>query len=223
VPASELGAFGDPNDPVNVAGIKLALHVAVTAGQLQFTNVGGVFGRWEVLLAGPAMQALGPTADRAPTDWCTVHPECWALLEGLGATKGAATGSNRFLGQRMGPGAGCVEFSGPEDAGFVRVTVEPGRVDASAPHKAHFSGCVGDYTYPKDSRLSELAWGETVDMAHHFLGRTAVEGMHATTLEVLRRYAQGGGFLLASSVRVVRVGLCFSTSSCVILVGTWRR
>jgi hypothetical protein len=168
---------------VNVAGIKLALHVAVTAGQLQFTNVGGVFGRWEVLLAGPAMQALGPTADRAPTDWCSVHPECWALLEGL-------RGGNPFMGQHMGPGAGCPEFASPNDAGFVRVTIEPGRVVASAAHKAKFSGSLEDYHYPKDPALASLAWGETLDLAHHFLGRDAVAGMHPVALAVLRRYVE---------------------------------
>jgi len=205
---SELGTFGDSSsdDPVASAGIKLALHVAITAGQLQFTNVGGVFGRWEVLLAGPAMLALGPTADRAPTDWCTVHPECWALLEGLngppgGQAEGAAaspstsTSSNPFIGQHMGPGAGCVEFQSPDDAGFVRVTVEPGRVETSSPElKLAFSGKLGDYRYPKGATaLSSKEWGETMDMAHHFLGRDAVEGMHVATLEVLRRYVEGRG------------------------------
>jgi hypothetical protein len=183
VPAAELGDFGDPSDPVSRDGIKLALHVAITAGALQFTNVGGVFGRWEVLLAGPAMQALGPTADRAPTDWCSVHPECWALLEGL-------RGGNPFMGQHMGPGAGCPEFASPNDAGFVRVTIEPGRVVASAAHKAKFSGSLEDYHYPKDPARASLAWGETLDLAHHFLGRDAVAGMHPVALAVLRRYVE---------------------------------
>lgn len=196
---SELGTFGDSSDdPVSTDGIKLALHVAITAGQLQFTNVGGVFGRWEVLLAGPAMLALGPTADRAPTDWCTVHPECWALLEGLkeapgqeGSSSSSSPSSNPFIGQPMGPGAGCGEFQSPDDAGFVRVTVEPGRVETvSEEHKMKFSGRLGDYRYPKGATaLSSKEWGETMDMAHHFLGREAVEGMHVATLEVLRRYA----------------------------------
>jgi hypothetical protein len=154
---------------------------------MQFTNVGGVFGRWEVLLAGPAMQALGPTADRAPTDWCTVHPECWALLQGL-------TGGNPFQGQHMGPGSGCTEYPGPEDQGFVRVLLEGGRVKTSSEAlKATFSGSMSDYKYPKDSKQAALAlkeWGATVDMAHHFLGREAVAKMHPATLAVLRRYVE---------------------------------
>jgi hypothetical protein len=31
-------------------------------------HVGGCFGRWEALMAGSTMAALGPTADHAPTD-----------------------------------------------------------------------------------------------------------------------------------------------------------
>jgi hypothetical protein len=45
VPPSDLGTFGDPSDPVNVTGIKLALHVAITAGKLELLHVGGVFDR----------------------------------------------------------------------------------------------------------------------------------------------------------------------------------
>jgi class 3 adenylate cyclase len=61
VSAEELG---DPGGE----GIKLALHVAITAGPLEMMHVGGVYGRWEVVMAGKAMQALGPTADNAPTN-----------------------------------------------------------------------------------------------------------------------------------------------------------
>ena len=53
-------------------GIKLALHVAITAGEMQLMHVGGLSGQWEVLLAGEAMQALGPTAENAPTDHLVV-------------------------------------------------------------------------------------------------------------------------------------------------------
>lgn len=45
VPPSDLGAYGDPDDPVNVKGIKLALHVAITSGRLELMHVGGVFDR----------------------------------------------------------------------------------------------------------------------------------------------------------------------------------
>ncbi len=45
-------------------------------------HVGGAFGRWEVVLAGAAMQALGATAELAPTDHLVVEEKCWALLEG---------------------------------------------------------------------------------------------------------------------------------------------
>lgn len=38
--------------------------------------------RWEVVMAGEAMHALAGTADRAPTDWCTVDEKTWALLDG---------------------------------------------------------------------------------------------------------------------------------------------
>jgi class 3 adenylate cyclase len=75
-------------------GIKLALHVAITAGEMQLMHVGGLSGQWEVLLAGEAMQALGPTAENAPTDHLVVEAKCWALLEGLVA-------GNPFAGQRL--------------------------------------------------------------------------------------------------------------------------
>jgi len=81
VSAAELGNFGDPKDPASKEGIKLALHVAITAGPLQLMHVGGMNERWEVLMAGEAMQILGATADNAPTDHLCVEKNCFALLE----------------------------------------------------------------------------------------------------------------------------------------------
>lgn len=81
VSAAELGNFGDPNDPASKEGIKLALHVAITAGSLQLMHVGGMNERWEVLMAGEAMQILGATADNAPTDHLCVEKNCFALLD----------------------------------------------------------------------------------------------------------------------------------------------
>lgn len=97
VTPEELGAFSsDPNDPVSVNGIKLALHVAITAGDLQLMHVGGVFGRWEVVMAGEAMQILGATADNAPTDHLCVEKNCYALLE-------ADPTGLKFDGERLAP------------------------------------------------------------------------------------------------------------------------
>ncbi len=59
--------------------------MAITAGDMQLMHVGGLSGQWEVLLAGEAMQALGPTAENAPTDHLVVEEKCWSLLEGLPA------------------------------------------------------------------------------------------------------------------------------------------
>jgi hypothetical protein len=76
VTAEEMGDMEE-----GVDGITLKMHVTVTVGDLQMMHVGGTFGRWEVVMAGPAMLDLGSTADRSPTDWLTVHPRVWELLE----------------------------------------------------------------------------------------------------------------------------------------------
>ena len=74
VSPSDLG--DDPDGP----GMKLALHAAITAGNLEMIHVGGGFGRWECVMTGEAMRALGPTADRAPTDYLCIDPKTHALI-----------------------------------------------------------------------------------------------------------------------------------------------
>jgi class 3 adenylate cyclase len=165
VKPEELGSFStDPDDPVTRDGIKLALHVAITAGNLQLMHVGGVFGRWEVVMAGEAMQILGATADNAPTDHLCVEKNCYELLES------DPTGL-KFEGERLPP---------PNEE-YVRILRELG--DGAMG--------IGALLDPVLNPMSSVVGGIVdimTDNTHEGLGLRMIEGHTDDELSILRRY-----------------------------------
>jgi class 3 adenylate cyclase len=61
--------------------IRLALHVCVGAGEVSTLHLGGRYGRWELLLAGPALAQVGQVALLAGPGQVALAPEVWPLIQ----------------------------------------------------------------------------------------------------------------------------------------------
>jgi class 3 adenylate cyclase len=63
-----------------VEGIKLSLRVGIGVGEVTLMHLGGVFGRWELLVAGePLVQMSAAEHEAAPGD-VVLSPEAWAYV-----------------------------------------------------------------------------------------------------------------------------------------------
>ncbi|MEW6733286.1 MAG: adenylate/guanylate cyclase domain-containing protein [Acidobacteriota bacterium] len=60
--------------------ITLSLKLAVGAGDLLAETLGGVFGRWEFLIAGPPLSQVGNANSQTQPGEVVISPEAWALL-----------------------------------------------------------------------------------------------------------------------------------------------
>jgi len=60
-------------------GIRLTSKVAIAAGVVVIMHVGGVYDRWEMLMAGSPMVQMGLAEKRAEPGQVVVSPEAWAL------------------------------------------------------------------------------------------------------------------------------------------------
>jgi class 3 adenylate cyclase len=74
------------------SGLRLSLRIGVAAGEVMALHIGGIGGRWQLLLAGaPLIQArAAPTASLAGARWC-LSPEARGLarqLSGSGPARG---------------------------------------------------------------------------------------------------------------------------------------
>ncbi|MBM3266939.1 MAG: AAA family ATPase [Candidatus Sericytochromatia bacterium] len=63
-----------------IPGAPLSLHAAVGAGQMAMAQLGGVFGRWEYVIMGPALAGMGSAAHQSKTGEVAITPEAWALI-----------------------------------------------------------------------------------------------------------------------------------------------
>ena len=64
-----------------VEDINLRLKVAISTGTITQAHVGGVFNRWEFLLAGRPLVELGTANDMAEPGDILVTPSAWALIQ----------------------------------------------------------------------------------------------------------------------------------------------
>lgn len=62
-------------------GVPLKLRIAIGAGDVNVLRVGGVFGRWEFLIAGKPLSQVGRVSDDIEPGYCGVSIEVWRLLE----------------------------------------------------------------------------------------------------------------------------------------------
>lgn len=58
----------------------LAIRIGVGAGPVSLLHLGGVYGRWELLVAGAAIMRTSAAAQRAAPGQVLAAPEAWALL-----------------------------------------------------------------------------------------------------------------------------------------------
>tara|TARA_R110002073_G_scaffold7456_1_gene42363 strand:- start:25759 stop:29805 length:4047 start_codon:yes stop_codon:yes gene_type:complete len=77
-------------------GVALKLRIAIGAGDVNVVRVGGVFGRWEFLIAGKPLSQVGLVSDDIDPGFCGVSIEVWRLLESHtgAAPKGVSLGED---------------------------------------------------------------------------------------------------------------------------------
>lgn len=61
--------------------IRLSMRAGISAGDLHVAHVGGMYDRWEYVLAGTPMASVSAAGDAAQTGDVVVSPEAWLLLE----------------------------------------------------------------------------------------------------------------------------------------------
>ena len=79
------------------ADVRLSLRIGIGAGSLSLLHVGGVNGRWEIVVTGAALTQMGPAKEQGPPGDVTLSPEAWALIQ------------DRAIGRPLIGGAGCVQ------------------------------------------------------------------------------------------------------------------
>ncbi len=62
-------------------GLRLALKVGIGAGEVLTASVGGMFGRWELLVAGAPLTQMGAAQRQAAPGQVVLSPEAWALVQ----------------------------------------------------------------------------------------------------------------------------------------------
>lgn len=65
---------------VSVEGINLALRVSIGAGEVLMANVGGILGRWELLVAGDPLASVSETLHLARPGEVVLTPDAWHLV-----------------------------------------------------------------------------------------------------------------------------------------------
>ncbi|MBI4953174.1 MAG: AAA family ATPase [Myxococcales bacterium] len=83
--------------------VTLATRIAVCAGELAVLHVGGVYDRWEVVVAGPALRQIAVCADAAPGQ-VVLSAEAAACL--AGSVSGEATGAGVRVDELPDPATG---------------------------------------------------------------------------------------------------------------------
>lgn len=61
--------------------VRLSLHIGIGAGEVFALHVGGVFGRWEFLVAGTPLTQMSTAEQQANSGQVVLSPEAWALVE----------------------------------------------------------------------------------------------------------------------------------------------
>lgn len=84
------------NDYLVGNNITLSLRVGLGAGKLFALYVGGLFDRWELLIAGYPMNQVGQAGQRAKPGQVVAAPEVWKLVEHLGAGESRKRGTFCF-------------------------------------------------------------------------------------------------------------------------------
>lgn len=65
-------------------GLRLSLRVGIGAGEVLTASVGGVFRRWEFMVAGPPLAQIGAAQRQAQPGQVVLSPEAWELVQDRG-------------------------------------------------------------------------------------------------------------------------------------------
>ena len=63
-----------------IPGAPLSLHAAIGAGEMAMAHLGGVFGRWEFVVMGPALSGMRNAAHLSETGDVVLTAEAWELV-----------------------------------------------------------------------------------------------------------------------------------------------
>ena len=92
------------DDPDPSKQVTLRLHMGIGCGDLTAVHVGGVFKRWEYILAGPPMAQIAVAEPLAKPGETVVSPEAWGLVrpDVVGTSIGTliAKGLRKPIGQQ---------------------------------------------------------------------------------------------------------------------------
>ena len=116
------------------AGAQLSVRIAVGSGQLSVAHLGGVRGRWEVVVGGPAVAQVCAAEQVARPGDVVLSPEASDLLGDLALGEQMRLGADgpsafRLAGVRLPTGtaplvrAGTVQAAGPALRGYVPAAV----------------------------------------------------------------------------------------------------
>jgi class 3 adenylate cyclase/tetratricopeptide (TPR) repeat protein len=64
------------------AGVRLALRVGIGAGPVFAVQIGGVYGRWELMIAGQPLTEMSTAERRAQPGEVLLAPAAWSLIDG---------------------------------------------------------------------------------------------------------------------------------------------
>ncbi len=62
-------------------GVRLPVQIGIAAGEVSVAHVGGVFGRWELLVSGPPLVRATTAAKQARSGQVILSPELWAIVK----------------------------------------------------------------------------------------------------------------------------------------------
>ena len=68
-------------DTKEAAGTRLSIRIGVGAGAVVTMRLGGVYGRWEMLVAGPALLQTSAAIRQAQPGEVVLAPEAWSLVQ----------------------------------------------------------------------------------------------------------------------------------------------
>jgi class 3 adenylate cyclase len=88
------------NYPV-AAEVRLSLRIGIGAGEVVAAHLGGVYDRWELLLAGASLVQMSQAEQQAQPGEVVLSPEAWALVREAGVGTPLAGGAVRLEAMRQ--------------------------------------------------------------------------------------------------------------------------
>lgn len=81
-------------------GVRLSLRVGLGAGEVALTHLGGISGRWDLMVTGLPLTAIGTAMPLVAPGEVVVTPEAWELLQDRCVARPLAAGNVQLLSVR---------------------------------------------------------------------------------------------------------------------------